>query len=57
MKDPILDRIYKARAMLLEKHGGWDGYVKHIQKLELARIASKKKLKKRKGGRLSARLR
>lgn len=46
MADEILDRIWKAREELLKKHGGFDGLLEYVRKLERAqkaRLARKKK--------------
>jgi hypothetical protein len=32
--DPIIDEIHKIREQLLEEHGGLDGYVAHLQKMQ-----------------------
>ena len=37
MADEILDRIWRAREMLVKEHGGFEGYFKYIQKLDRAR--------------------
>ena len=37
MADPILDEIWRVRQELVKKHGGIDGYFRHIQKLDRAR--------------------
>jgi hypothetical protein len=42
MADPILDQIWRVRAGLLERYGGLDGYFKHIQKLDRARLRRQK---------------
>ena len=36
MADPFLDEIWRVRAELLRRYGGWDGYFKHIQELDRA---------------------
>jgi hypothetical protein len=43
MSDPILEEIGRVRQELLKRHGGIDGYVKHIQKLDRARRAARRK--------------
>ena len=32
--DPIVDEIHKIREELLEEHGGFDGYVRHLEELQ-----------------------
>ena len=32
--DPIVDEIHRIREQLLEEHGGLDGYVAHLQKMQ-----------------------
>lgn len=34
IRDPMLEEIWRVREHLLIDHGGWDGYVAHIKKLE-----------------------
>ena len=34
IRDPILEEIWRVRAELLQKHGGWEGYDRYLQKLE-----------------------
>jgi hypothetical protein len=36
MSDPILEEIWRVREQLLKKHGGWDGYLRYVQKLDAA---------------------
>lgn len=31
---PIVEEIHKIREQLLEEHGGFDGYMKHIEELQ-----------------------
>lgn len=33
-EDPIVEEIHKIREELLEQYGGFDGYMKHIEKLQ-----------------------
>jgi hypothetical protein len=33
-EDPIVEEIHKIREQLLEEHGGLDGYVAHLQKMQ-----------------------
>ena len=33
-EDPIVAEIHEIREKLLEEHGGFDGYMKHIQQLQ-----------------------
>ena len=32
--DPVVAEIHKIREQLLEEHGGFDGYVAHLQKMQ-----------------------
>ena len=48
MADPILDEIWRVRSELVKKHGGIEGYFRHIQKLDRARQRKRKKPAKRK---------
>ena len=32
--DPIVEEIHRIREQLLEEHGGFDGYMKHIEELQ-----------------------
>jgi len=34
--DPIVDELHKIREQLLEEHGGLEGYVAHLQKMQEA---------------------
>ena len=33
-EDPIVEEIHKIRERLLEEHGGFEGYLEHIRKLQ-----------------------
>jgi len=33
-EDPIVDEIHRIRQELLEEHGGFDGYLQHLQQLQ-----------------------
>jgi len=35
MNDPIVDEIHKIREELLAEHGGMDGYMRHLEDLNL----------------------
>jgi hypothetical protein len=48
MSDPILDEIARVRQELVKKHGGVDGYFRHIQKLDRARRKKRAKAGKTK---------
>jgi hypothetical protein len=37
MPDPILDELWRVRDELVKKHGGFEAYFKHLQKLDRAR--------------------
>ncbi len=37
MSDPILDEIWRVREELIKQHGGLQGYLTYIQKLDRAR--------------------
>jgi hypothetical protein len=47
MDDPILDEIWRVRQELVKKHGGLEGYLDYIQKLDRARRRKANALKKR----------
>jgi len=42
MHDPILEEIWRVRAELIRKHGGFDGLLKEIQKVERAHRGRRK---------------
>jgi hypothetical protein len=42
-KDVIMELVNQASASAIKKHGGVEGYFKHLQKLDLARRKSKKR--------------
>jgi len=42
MKDVIVEQVRQAREKLLEKYGGIDGYFKHCQDQERARVSRPK---------------
>lgn len=46
MSDPILDEIARVRQELVKKHGGLDGYIRYVQKLDRARRKKRKKTSK-----------
>jgi hypothetical protein len=52
--DPILDEIHRVREELVKKHGGFEGYMKFVQKLDRAHRARLRK-KRKKSGRKSTR--
>jgi hypothetical protein len=33
-EDPIVEEIHRIREQLLEEHGGFDGYMKHIEDVQ-----------------------
>jgi hypothetical protein len=33
--DPVVEEIHEIRRKLLEEHGGFEGYVRHIKELEV----------------------
>jgi hypothetical protein len=37
MSDPILEEIWRVREELIKRHGGLDGYIKYVQKLDRRR--------------------
>ena len=43
MSDPMLDEIWRVREELFRQHGGLDGYIKHVQKLERAHAERQEK--------------
>ena len=34
-KDPVVEEIHEVRRKLLEEYGGMDGYMRHIQELQV----------------------
>lgn len=34
IEDPIVEEIHRTRERLLEEHGGMDGYLEHIRKVQ-----------------------
>ncbi|MCU1350075.1 MAG: hypothetical protein JWO56_3105 [Acidobacteria bacterium] len=34
-KDPVVEEIHQIRAELLAEHGGMDGYLRHLEQLQL----------------------
>lgn len=32
--DPIVEEIHRTREQLLEQHGGFEGYLKHVNELQ-----------------------
>jgi len=36
MNDPILEEIWRVRKELIKRHGGLDGYFRHVQKVDRA---------------------
>jgi hypothetical protein len=45
VEDPILDEIWRVREKLVKEHGGLQGYLKYMQKLDLARRRRDKRRK------------
>ena len=43
MADPILDEIWRVRAELVKRYGGFKGYWDHFQKLDEARRRRRRK--------------
>ena len=37
MSDPILEEIWRVRKELIKQHGGLEGYLAYVQKLDRAR--------------------
>jgi hypothetical protein len=37
MSDPIQEEIWRVRQELVKEHGGLEGYVEHVRKLDRAR--------------------
>lgn len=35
LNDPVVDEIHEIRRKLLEEYGGIDGYLRHIQELQV----------------------
>lgn len=48
MYDPIVDEVRRVREELIDRHGGLDGYIKHLQAMdrERAREAKQRAAKK-----------
>ncbi len=42
MSDPMLEEIWRVREELIRQHGGLDGYIKYVQKLERAHAERRK---------------
>lgn len=34
-EDPVVEEIHRIREQLIEQYGGFDGYMKHIEELQL----------------------
>jgi hypothetical protein len=43
MHDPILEEIWRVREELLKKHGGLEGYLKYVQKVDRAQRKRKRR--------------
>ncbi len=43
MSDEMLEEIWRVREELIKKHGGMEGYIKYVQKLERAHARRLKK--------------
>jgi hypothetical protein len=48
MSDPILEEIWRVRQELIKQHGGLEGYVAYVQKLDRARRRSGQETKGKK---------
>ena len=48
MSDPILDEIARVRQELVKKHGGLEGYIRYVQKLDRAHRKKRTKARKQK---------
>ena len=46
--DEVVSRIHRVREELLKKHGGLDGYFKHLQELDRKRLQREKRKAKAK---------
>ena len=42
MTDPILEEVWRVREELLKRYGGIDGYFRHIQAMDRARLRKAK---------------
>ena len=49
MSDPNLEEIWRVRQKLIQQHGGIEGYVKHVQKLDRARRGAHRQKNKKAG--------
>jgi hypothetical protein len=43
MPDPILDEIARVRRELIEQHGGLNGYLEYVRKIDRAHQARRRK--------------
>lgn len=48
MSDPILDEIARVRQELIKKHGGIEGYIRHVRELDRAHRKKRSKAAKQK---------
>ena len=53
MSDPIIEEVWRVREELIKRYGGMDGYVKHIQAMDRARLRKAKGAHRRKAPKLS----
>jgi transcription-repair coupling factor (superfamily II helicase) len=47
MKDPIVDEVRRVREELIQRYGGIDGYFKHLQAMDRARLFKAKQKRQR----------
>jgi hypothetical protein len=46
MRDPIVEEVWRVREELIERYGGIDGYIKHIQAMDRARLRKVKQTRR-----------
>ena len=47
MSDPLMEEIWRVREQLVVEHGGMDGLLKHVKKIEQVRLHKVAEAKKR----------
>jgi hypothetical protein len=50
MTDPILDEIWRVREELVQRYGGIDGYFKHLQAMDRARMRKARARQRKRAG-------
>jgi hypothetical protein len=54
MEDPIVDEVHRASQILIERHGGVHGWIKHLQAMDRARARKARQRRARRNGKRSA---